>query len=80
MPTRAAPSCPVCGLQGVPIVYGFPLIGDMQDAERGLILLGGCVMEDEDPRWACDGGHRWRDVRSHGGRNRRVQQGPRATP
>ena len=50
--------CPVCGLPGVPVVYGLPG-SDLAEAERrGLLVLGGCEPHEE--AWACPNDHRWR--------------------
>jgi hypothetical protein len=37
----------------IPIVYG--LVGDevLEEAEKGLILLGGCIVSEYNPRWHC---------------------------
>ncbi len=56
------PRCPVCGSdQVVPIVYGLPSWELGQAAERGEIVLGGCIITDHAPKWHClDCGHTWR--------------------
>jgi predicted RNA-binding Zn-ribbon protein involved in translation (DUF1610 family) len=47
--------CPRCGeaITPLPIVYGFPVPETFEAAERGEIQLGGCVVGDEDPDFAC---------------------------
>jgi hypothetical protein len=54
-------TCPECGAEAVPIVYGLPgpELWDQEDAGR--VVLGGCVLEAENPDWACMGPiqHRW---------------------
>jgi len=37
----------------VRIVYGYPGPGMMEDAQNGLIQLGGCVITGNDPKWFC---------------------------
>jgi hypothetical protein len=42
----------------VPIVYGFPGSELAEDAEEGLVVLGGCCVSEADPTRAClDCGH-----------------------
>ncbi|CCG04353.1 Conserved protein of unknown function [Blastococcus saxobsidens DD2] len=37
--------CPECGKEdSVPVVYGMPVGDDFEQAERGVVALGGCVM------------------------------------
>jgi hypothetical protein len=51
--TDGPPSCPRCQKAMVPVVYGYPG-GDMfQAAERGEIVLGGCLVYDGQPAWSC---------------------------
>ena len=49
------PVCPKCGFSDavVPVGYGYPAPETMKAAERGEIILGGCVVGDIDPRHAC---------------------------
>ena len=35
----------------VPIIYGMPNLEDSKAAEKGEIVLGGCVFNDLSPRW-----------------------------
>jgi len=37
----------------VPIVYGYPGHGLMEAAERGEVVLGGCVIMPHQPKWKC---------------------------
>ena len=51
--------CPRCGesVKPVPIVYGYPGPEMVEQAERGEIRLGGCVVGEESPDYAspvCD--------------------------
>ena len=51
---RARP-CPSCGsLEVVAIYYGEPTREAMQEAEKGLIALGGCCVFEDDPRKHCN--------------------------
>lgn len=47
--------CPECGQKDevVPIAYGLPGEKMIKDVEDGKIVLGGCVIEDGQPRWFC---------------------------
>ena len=58
--TGKHPACPKCGSeQVVPIAYGLPGPEMSEEADRGEIELGGCVVQRE--RWFCKAcGHRWR--------------------
>ena len=49
------PTCPECGAEGVPIVYGMPGSELIAEEEAGRVVLGGCVIEEEGPTWACKG-------------------------
>ena len=49
--------CPTCGSQAVPIMYGMPTFDAFQQAERGELAIGGCVLADEAPAWQCTEGH-----------------------
>lgn len=44
----------------VPIMYGLPGPELARDAEKGLMVLGGCCVSEGDPTRAClDCDHRW---------------------
>ena len=46
--------CPRCGeLGALPVVYGLPDIATMDLAEEGKVILGGCVLDPDDPDWLC---------------------------
>lgn len=62
MSRRRTSLCPTCGARGVPIVYGMPGIELFEKAERGEIVLGGCVIDGEMPTHACEGEHRWSET------------------
>jgi hypothetical protein len=55
------PTCPECGAEGVPIVYGMPGSELIAEEEAGQVVLGGCVVGEENPTWACKGPdqHEW---------------------
>lgn len=56
------PPCPECGGKEVlPILYGMPPAEIGEAAERGQVVLGGCVITGDDPNWRCAVcGHQWR--------------------
>ena len=45
--------CPECGGALVPVVYGFPLGETIAAIERGEVMVGGCIVEDGQPREGC---------------------------
>ena len=45
--------CPQCEGDLVPIVYGLPGPELFAAADRGEVLLGGCIVSDSDPRVQC---------------------------
>jgi hypothetical protein len=56
--TGAPPACPQCGSKRVtPIMYGLPSIEGREAAQRGEIVLGGCVIFDDAPEWLCGACH-----------------------
>jgi ribA/ribD-fused uncharacterized protein len=58
---RVQCTCPRCGHAGVPIVYGLPSGTAFGAAERGEVVLGGCVIEPDAPTFSCLAcGERWR--------------------
>ena len=48
-------SCPRChaDIEPVPMVYGLPTRETWLEAQSGRIRLGGCVIGDESPDYAC---------------------------
>lgn len=56
-----APRCPDCSSSQVrQIVYGEPGPDLWEQAEKGLVTLGGCLLEAESPSWNCaDCGNRF---------------------
>ena len=59
--SKKAPACPQCQRNDtVPIMYGLPSHEGFEAAERGEVVIGGCVVEPDNPRWACPAcEHRW---------------------
>lgn len=53
--TRAAAVCPRCGSGAVPILRGLPSLEAFEAADRGELVLGGCLVADDDPTLACTG-------------------------
>ncbi|MEX1194954.1 MAG: hypothetical protein WED85_07850 [Dehalococcoidia bacterium] len=47
--------CPKCGQKNtvVPIMYGMPSGEAMEEAERGDLMLAGCMVGDVDPQLNC---------------------------
>lgn len=59
--------CPSCGSSDrMSIVYGLPTEETVKRADRGEVALGGCLVDDRNPRWQCRGcgatWGRWRDA------------------
>ena len=52
--------CPACGAPALEIAYGFPTPNTFEAADRGELLLGGCLIDREDPTHGCIRGHRWK--------------------
>ena len=46
-------SCEHCGGALTPVVYGYPTYETFEAAERGDVVLGGCVIWDGQPRELC---------------------------
>ena len=46
-------TCPNCGSHAVPIVYGMPGFDLFEAANRGEVVLGGCIVDDDLPIWRC---------------------------
>ncbi len=48
--------CPICGYSPIAeIMYGYIKMNDYlrRELDEGSIVLGGCVITDDDPFWAC---------------------------
>lgn len=52
-------SCPHCGepLRPIPIAWGYPTPEEFEQAERGEVVLAGCMVSDDDPPFACAACH-----------------------
>ncbi len=46
-------TCPRCGQQGLPIVYGNPTLDAVEQAQRGELILAGCLVQAGAPTHAC---------------------------
>jgi uncharacterized Zn finger protein (UPF0148 family) len=53
MPTLTV--CPLCQrrVRPVPIVFGYPMPETMEAAERGEVILGGCLVDGNEPSARC---------------------------
>jgi len=53
--------CPECGSADVvPIAYGKPGTELASAAERGEVVLGGCMVSEDSPNWHCNAcGEQW---------------------
>lgn len=53
--------CPKCGSKNtVRIVYGYPSKKTLEIAKNSKVILGGCIISDNDPAWHCnDCQNRW---------------------
>lgn len=55
-PARLLPPCPKCGsTEAVEILYGYPTSEAGMAAERGEIVLGGCLILEQSPAYQCRG-------------------------
>lgn len=56
-------TCPKCGShEVVKIIYGLPGPELVEKSERGEVLLGGCIVKEDNPDRACKScRHRWRE-------------------
>ncbi len=46
--------CPKCNKELVKIVYGMPDVDMIEKAKKREIFLGGCVIEDFQPKYHCN--------------------------
>ena len=53
--------CPKCRKkEAVKILYGFPTFEAIEEARKGTIHLGGCIITGLDPQWHCNKcGYEW---------------------
>lgn len=57
-------TCPTCASKMIPIIYGMPADPKLfENAERGEVELGGCVIWFDNPSKVCRGPepHYWRE-------------------
>ena len=78
MEIGTGPSCPKCGsLDSLPVAYGFPGPEMEQAAERGEIVLGGCIIDAGSPAWECRScRHRYNLVPAYDSRGGYIVVGP----
>jgi hypothetical protein len=51
---KVTPPCPGCGAaETIPVMYGYPSYQAFQQQEAGLIMLGGCLVDPDNPDWHC---------------------------
>ncbi|WP_104526011.1 hypothetical protein [Blastococcus atacamensis] len=54
MGVQAGRVCPGCGEENsIPLIYGMPGAEDFQQAERGVVALGGCLMPEDVAAFVC---------------------------
>ena len=48
-------TCPRCGVDApmIPIVFGYPMPETFEAADRGELILGGCLVAGENPTHRC---------------------------
>lgn len=60
------PTCPECKGNNVALIFwGYPADMDVikEELEKKEIVLGGCLITDDDPQWECNSClHRWGDA------------------
>lgn len=53
-PSDEPGSCPSCGSRSVVrIAYGHPSEETQEAARRGVVVLGGCILAEDAPKWHC---------------------------
>ena len=59
-------TCPICGAPAVEIAYGYPSLELFDAADRGEVVLGGCVIGDFSPTHMCtnEGQHEFTALRT----------------
>ena len=51
---RKPRQCPACRSKKIAsIMYGYPSSEAIENAEKQMIVLGGCCISDRDPSWQC---------------------------
>lgn len=46
--------CPKCGEKLLEIIYGMPGPELFEASERGEVILGGCCISENDPKYRCN--------------------------
>ena len=55
MPRRTTSKCPKCDSRNiVPIMFGYPGPGPVEDSVKGKVHLGGCIVDIDNPKWHCN--------------------------
>lgn len=49
------PACPRCGSASLEIAYGLPSPDLFEASDRGEVVLGGCMVTDDDDEFQCVG-------------------------
>jgi hypothetical protein len=54
-PEELGEKCPYCKKsdQTVPIIYGFPAPEHMKNVDQEKAVLGGCLLDKNNPQWHC---------------------------
>jgi hypothetical protein len=48
------PKCPHCGAKKVvDILYGYPSDEGFEKADKGELVIGGCIVSGDNPSWQC---------------------------
>ncbi len=53
---RRPGKCPSCGFKPMGVIlYGMPIPTEQyyRDVESGKLIVGGCSLTDDDPKWEC---------------------------
>ena len=45
--------CPICGSNGIPIIYIYADAKLMKMEREGKVMCGGCCIEKDNPGWHC---------------------------
>jgi hypothetical protein len=59
MADKERPTCPRCGAEAVPLLYGEPTIDAARAVEGGEAVSAGCLWEPGSPSWERRNGHRF---------------------
>lgn len=53
MNSQTTKKCPKCGERLIEIIYGMPGSDLFEAEERGEVILGGCCLSGDDPKYHC---------------------------